>query len=59
METEDTLTSPASGVVSEQERRRGDRRRKQIAIFVDRRNGDRRRPPGVEALLRLLFGRKA
>ena len=58
MDTEDTLTSPAPDAVGTQERRRGDRRRKQIAIFVDRRAGDRRRTPGIEALLRMLFGRK-
>ena len=59
METEDTFTSPAPDGVATQERRRGDRRRSQIAIFVDRRMGDRRHTPGIEALLRILFGRKS
>ena len=58
METEDQLTSPAAAPVAAPERRSGDRRRQQIAIFVDRRLGERRRTPGVEALLRILFGRK-
>lgn len=59
METEDTFTSPAPDGVATQERRREDRRRSQIAIFVDRRMGDRRRTPGIEALMRILFGRKS
>ena len=59
MDTEDSLTSPAAEAVGTQERRRGDRRRRQIAIFVDRRAGDRRRTPGLEALMRILFGRKS
>ena len=59
MDTEDTFTSPAPDGVSTQDRRAGDRRRRQIAIFVDRRLADRRKTPGLEALLRILFGRKS